>query len=78
MGGKLCSSAGSRRSHIGRSGQLWADTRWYDCEDRVGSLMVMGCGLVTAGVTHGLTGDAALLRHVRSWLPAPARAEELA
>jgi hypothetical protein len=25
--------------------------RRYDCEDRVRSLMVVGCGLVTAGVT---------------------------
>ena len=31
-------------------------TRWNDCEDRVRSLMVMGCGLVTAGVTPGKTG----------------------
>jgi hypothetical protein len=49
-----------------------------DCEDRVRSLMVLGCGLVTAGVTHGMTGFCALVRLVRSWLPAPARLEELA
>jgi hypothetical protein len=40
--------------------------------------MVMGCGLVTAGVTPGKTGDSALVRLVRSQLLAPARAEELA
>ena len=40
------------------------------CVDRGRSLMVMGCGLVTAGVTPGKNGDAALLRLVRSWLPA--------
>ena len=65
-----------------RSGQLnrfqWATTRRYDCEDRVRSLMVLGCGLVTAGVTHGMTGFCALVRLVRSWSPAPARLEELA
>ena len=49
-----------------------------DCEDRVSSLMVLGCGLVTAGVTHGMTGLCALVRLVRSWSPAPARLEELA
>ena len=48
------------------------------CEDRQRSLKVLGCGLVTAGVTPGMTGDAALLRPVRSWSPAPARLEELA
>ena len=37
--------------------------------------MVVGCGLVTTGVTPGMTGVTALLRHVRSWLPAPARPE---
>ena len=52
--------------------------RRYDCEDRVRSLMVMGCGLVTAGVTRGMTGFRALVRLVRSWSPAPARLEELA
>lgn len=40
--------------------------------------MVMGCGLVTAGVTPGMTGFDALVRPVRSWLLAPARLEELA
>jgi hypothetical protein len=40
--------------------------------------MVLGCGLVTASVTPGVTGLGALVRHVRSWLPAPARLEELA
>jgi hypothetical protein len=39
---------------------------------------VLGCGLVTAGVTPGMTGFPALLRPVRSWLTAPARLEELA
>ncbi len=53
-------------------------SRWYDCEDRGRSLMVVGCGLVTASVTPGMTGESALLRPVRSWLPAPARLEELA
>jgi hypothetical protein len=53
-------------------------TRRYDCEDRQRSLMVVGCGLVTASVTPGVTGLGALLRLVRSWLPAPARLEELA
>jgi hypothetical protein len=42
------------------------------CEDRVRSLMVVGCGLVTASVTLGMTGLRALLRHVHSWSPAPA------
>jgi hypothetical protein len=32
------------------------DWRRYDCEDRLRSLMVLGCGLVTAGVTPGMTG----------------------
>jgi hypothetical protein len=40
--------------------------------------MVMGCGLVTGGVTHGVTGFVPLLRLVRSWLPAPARPKVLA
>ena len=40
--------------------------------------MVLGCGLVTAGVTHGMTGLCALVRLVRSWSPTPARLEELA
>ena len=31
-------------------------SRWNDCEDRVRSLMMLGCGLVAAGVTHGMTG----------------------
>jgi hypothetical protein len=52
--------------------------RRCDCEDRQRSLMVLGCGLVTASVTPGVTGLRALLRPVRSWLPAPARLEELA
>ena len=39
--------------------------------------MVVGCGLVTASVTPGMTGEYALLRPVRSWLPAPARLKEL-
>ena len=52
--------------------------QWKDCEDRVRSLMVVGCGLVTTGVTPGKTGVLALLRLVRSWLLAPARPEELA
>ena len=55
-----------------------AETRRYDCEDRLCSLMVMGCGLATAGVTPGMTGFRAFVRHVRSWSPAPARSEELA
>ena len=42
------------------------------------SLMVVGCGLVTAGVTPGMTGVDALVRPVHSWLLAPARLEELA
>jgi len=33
---------------------------------------------VTASVTPGVTGLGALARHVRWWLPAPARLEELA
>jgi hypothetical protein len=41
-------------------------TRRYDCEDRQRSLMVVGCGLVTASVTPGVTGLGALLRLVRS------------
>ena len=53
-------------------------SRRKDCEDRQRSLMVLGCGLATAGVTPGKTGFRALLRPVRSWLPAPARLEELA
>ena len=56
----------------------WPLSRRYDCEDRLRSLMVMGCGLVAAGVTPGMTGVDALVRPVRSWLPAPARLEELA
>lgn len=35
--------------------------------------MVVGCGLVTACVTPGVTGLGALVRPVRSWLPALAR-----
>jgi hypothetical protein len=31
--------------------------RRNDCEDRLRSLMVLGCGLVTAGVTPGMTGS---------------------
>jgi hypothetical protein len=54
------------------------DTRRKDCDDRVCSLMVVGCGSVTVGVTPGMTGVDALLRPVRSRLPAPARLEELA
>jgi hypothetical protein len=49
-----------------------------DCEDRFRSLMVVGCGLVTAGVTPGVTGFAPLVRHVRSRLLAPVRLKELA
>ena len=40
--------------------------------------MVVGCGLVTAGVTRVETGFVPLLRLVRSWLPAPARTRVLA
>ncbi len=43
--------------------------RWNDCEDR---------GRSTASMTPGMTGEYALLRPVRSWLPAPARLEGLA
>jgi hypothetical protein len=39
---------------------------------------VVGCGLVAADVTHGLSGCVPFARLVRSWLPAPARLEELA
>jgi hypothetical protein len=53
-------------------------TRRYDCDDRVCSLMVVGCGLVTAGVTPGMTGVDALVRPVHLRLLAPARLEELA
>ena len=56
----------------------WPLSRRYDCEDRLRSLMVMGCGLVAAGVTRVETGFVPLLRLVRPWLPAPARLEELA
>jgi hypothetical protein len=57
---------------------LDSHARRYDCEDRQRSLMVLGCGLVTTGVTPGMTGFCALLRPVRLWSPAPARLEELA
>jgi hypothetical protein len=57
---------------------LGALSRRKDCEDRQRSLMVLGCELVTAGVTPGMTGFRALLRPVHSWLPAPARMELLA
>jgi hypothetical protein len=40
--------------------------------------LVLGCGLVTASVPPGKTGEAALVRIVRSRLPAPAGPEELA
>jgi hypothetical protein len=53
-------------------------SRRNDCEDRLCSLMVMGCGLATASVTPGKTGFRAFVRHVRSRSPAPARSEELA
>jgi hypothetical protein len=46
-----------------------------DCEDRLCSLMVMGCGLATAGVTLHLTGLVPFLGLVRSWSPAPDRSE---
>ena len=52
--------------------------RRRDCEDRLGSLMVMGCGLATASVTHAETGFVPLVRLVRSQLPAPARPKVLA
>ena len=53
--------------------------RRKDCEDRFRSLMVLGCGWVTAGVTPGKPGRfRALLRLVRSRSPAPDRLEELA
>src|SRR5688572_12435400 len=41
---------------IARTPCLGALTRRKDCEDRLRSLMVLGCGLVTAGVTPGKTG----------------------
>ena len=34
-----------------RATRLVHRSRWKDCEDRVRSLMVMGCGLMTVGVT---------------------------
>lgn len=52
---------------------LTAAWRRCDCEDRLCSLMVMGCGLAAAGVTPGVTGFRALVRRVRSWSPAPAQ-----
>ena len=36
------------------------DSRRCDCEDRLRSLMVMGCGWATAGVTLGVTGISCL------------------
>jgi hypothetical protein len=44
----------------------------------IAALMVVGCGLVTAGVTRVVTGLVPLVRLVRSWLPAPARPKVLA
>ena len=48
--------------------------RWrtssIDCEDRFCSLMVMGCGPATAGVTLHLTGLVPFWGLVRSWSPA--------
>jgi hypothetical protein len=63
---------------VGGDAVRWADWRRSDCEDRLCSLMVVGCGLVTAGVTLGVTGFVPLVRHVRSRLLAPVRLEELA
>jgi DNA-binding CsgD family transcriptional regulator len=63
----------------GRLDPVLSAVTWRkDCEDRLRSLMVMGCGLVAAGVTPGMTGVDALVRPVHSRLPAPARLEELA
>src|SRR6476469_3855343 len=76
------SSTSGPRGALGEVGRgavvARADTRRKDCEDRQRSLMVLGCGLATAGVTPGKTGFRALLRPVHSWSPAPARLEELA
>ena len=44
----------------------------------IAALMVVGCGLVTSSVTPDVTGFVPFVRLVRSWLPAPARMEELA
>jgi hypothetical protein len=52
--------------------------RRRDCEDRLRGLLVVGCGLVTAGVTHVETGFVPLLRLVHPWLPAPAQPKVLA
>ena len=73
-------SRSARTLGIGRpqTGQRGADRRRSDCEDRFRSLMVVGCGLVTAGVTLGVTGFVPLVIHVRSRLLAPVRLKELA
>jgi hypothetical protein len=49
-----------------------------DCEDRQRSLMVLGCGLGDCGCDPRNDWLRALVRLVRSRLPAPARLEELA
>lgn len=50
-----------------------------DCEDPERSLAcALGWGSVASGVTLHLIGLVPFVRHVRSWLPAPVRAEVLA
>jgi hypothetical protein len=49
-----------------------------DCEDRLCSLFVLGCGLAAVGVTRKLTGFVPWRGLVHPQPPAPARLEELA
>ena len=59
-------------------GSAVPDRRWKDCEDRQRSLMVLGCGSVTAGVTPGMTGFVPWCDLSARGRRPPARLEELA